>query len=65
VQGTAEKVSRFLLLSGQPLNESCVKYGPFVMNTPDQIVQAFDDYQSGTNGFEGAPTWRSQLFCGR
>jgi hypothetical protein len=65
VQVTAEKVSRFILLSGQPLNEPCVQYGPFVMNTRDQIVQAFDDYHRGINGFEGAPTWRSQLFYGR
>jgi hypothetical protein len=49
-----EKVSRFILLSGQPLNEPCVLYGPFVMNTRDQIAQAFDDYQTGTIGFEGA-----------
>ena len=65
VRVTAEKQSRFILLSGEPLNEPCVQYGPFVMNTRDQIVQAFEDYKNGTNGFEGAPTWRSQLFYGR
>lgn len=62
---TAEKACRFILLSGEPLNEPCVQYGPFVMNTRDQIVQAFDDYEHGRNGFEGANTWRSQLFYGR
>jgi len=65
VQVTAENACRFIILSGQPLNEPCVQYGPFVMNSRDQIVQAFDDYERGTNGFEGAPTWRSQLFYGR
>lgn len=62
---TAEKQSRFILLSGEPINEPCVQYGPFVMNTRDQIVQAFEDYQHGRNGFEGAPSWQSQLFYGR
>ena len=36
------------------------QYGPFVMNTQDEIKQTLDDYQSGKNGFERAPEWRSQ-----
>ena len=60
----AEKEARFILLSGEPINEPIVQYGPIVMNTREQIVQAFDDYYKGRNGFEGAPTWRSQLFYG-
>ncbi|MFU8895118.1 MAG: pirin family protein [Gammaproteobacteria bacterium] len=36
-----------LLLSGQPLGEPIVQYGPFVMNTTEQIRQAMRDYQSG------------------
>jgi quercetin 2,3-dioxygenase len=36
-----------LLLSGQPLGEPIVQYGPFVMNTSEQIRQAIRDYQSG------------------
>lgn len=39
--------SRVLLVAAQPLNEPIVQYGPFVMNTPEQIRQAFFDYQSG------------------
>jgi len=39
--------TRFLLVSGQPLNEPIARGGPFVMNTREEIVQAFDDYQSG------------------
>ncbi len=39
--------ARFILVAGKPLNEPVVKYGPFVMNTPDEIRQAVVDYQSG------------------
>ena len=41
------KAARVLLVAGRPLNESVARYGPFVMNTPEQIVQAMQDYQSG------------------
>jgi redox-sensitive bicupin YhaK (pirin superfamily) len=36
-----------LLLAGKPLHESIVQYGPFVMNTRNEIEQAISDYQSG------------------
>ncbi len=39
--------TRFLLLAGKPLNEPVVQYGPFVMNTREEIEQAIHDYQSG------------------
>src|SRR5690606_15023844 len=39
--------ARALLIAGRPLNEQIVQYGPFVMNTQDQIRQAFDDYRAG------------------
>jgi quercetin 2,3-dioxygenase len=40
----------FLLLSGVPIDEPIVGYGPFVMNTREQIVQAYEDLQSGRFG---------------
>lgn len=39
-----------LVLAGQPIGEPIARYGPFVMNTRDEIVRAFDDYQAGRMG---------------
>ena len=41
------KGARVLLLAGKPLREPVVQYGPFVMNTHEEIEQAMADYQSG------------------
>jgi redox-sensitive bicupin YhaK (pirin superfamily) len=46
----AETPAGALLLSGQPLNEPVVGQGPFVMNTHEEIRQAYAEYQSGTMG---------------
>jgi redox-sensitive bicupin YhaK (pirin superfamily) len=46
----ASAPGRLLLLAGVPLREPIARYGPFVMNTEDQIVQAVQDFQSGRMG---------------
>jgi len=42
--------ARALLIAGQPLCEPIAQYGPFVMNTREQLLQAVHDYQSGRLG---------------
>jgi hypothetical protein len=44
------KPARLLLLAGVPLGEPVARYGPFVMNSEREILQAFDDYRSGRMG---------------
>lgn len=47
----ADKKAILLVLSGEPLNEPYVSYGPFVMNTEEEIRQAIEDYNDGKFGF--------------
>jgi len=42
--------ARALLIAGRPLGEPIVQYGPFVMNSREQIQQALDDYRNGRFG---------------
>ena len=53
--------ARFVLISGEPIGEPVAKHGPFVMNTPEEIEQTFDDYRNYKNGFENARNWKSDI----
>jgi quercetin 2,3-dioxygenase len=46
----AKAAAMALFLSGEPIDEPVVGYGPFVMNTPEEIQQAMIDYRSGRMG---------------
>ncbi len=48
-----EKGVRFLLVSGKPLKEPIARYGPFVMNTREEIQQALEDLRNGTFVYRG------------
>lgn len=44
---TTDQIVGFLLLAGRPLREPVLQYGPFVMNTREEIDQALSDYRNG------------------
>ncbi len=43
----ADTATRLIIVAGKPLREPVTRYGPFVMNTPEQIAEAIRDFQSG------------------
>ncbi|KAI9831916.1 MAG: hypothetical protein M1819_004638 [Sarea resinae] len=61
VSPDAKEGSRFVIIAGLPLDQKVVQYGPFVLNTQEEVYQAMLDYNSHMNGFERARDWRSGI----
>lgn len=56
-----EDNTEFVLIAGEPLDQTVAQYGPFVMTTREEIQNTLLDYQLGRNGFEKAHTWKSVI----
>ena len=46
----ATETSRFILLAGEPIDETVVQYGPFVTSSRSELMELFEDYESGKMG---------------
>ncbi|PQJ83002.1 pirin family protein [Polaribacter glomeratus] len=51
IQFEAKKQSTILILSGEPIKEKVTQYGPYVMNTQKEILEAMRDFQQGKMGY--------------
>ncbi|KAL1903005.1 RNA pol II transcription cofactor [Sporothrix stenoceras] len=61
VDESATEPARFVLVAGTPLDQPIVQYGPFVVNSKEEVYKALMDYQTHSNGFERAEGWRSEI----
>ena len=50
LKASSEQDLHVFILAGEPINEPVARYGPFVMNTQEELQQAFNDYRSGKLG---------------
>lgn len=56
-----EPKSRLILVAGEPLGQPIFQYGPFVVDSQQDIQRAFADYSLEQNGFERAQSWESRI----
>ncbi|KAL2070110.1 hypothetical protein VTL71DRAFT_14790 [Oculimacula yallundae] len=61
VDEDAKENGRFFLVAGLPLDQKVVQHGPFVLNTQEEVYQAFRDFRTYSNGFERARGWQSEI----
>ncbi|OBT50710.1 hypothetical protein VE04_09461 [Pseudogymnoascus sp. 24MN13] len=61
VAADATEPGHFYLVAGLPLDQKVVQYGPFVLNSQEQVYDALRDYQNHQNGFERAKGWQSEI----
>ncbi|CAK7198252.1 RNA pol II transcription cofactor [Sporothrix eucalyptigena] len=61
VDASATAPARFVLIAGTPLDQEIVQYGPFVVNSKEEVYKALMDYQTHSNGFERADGWQSEI----
>ncbi|APA09490.1 hypothetical protein sscle_05g042600 [Sclerotinia sclerotiorum 1980 UF-70] len=61
VEESAKENGHFILVAGQPLDQRIVQYGPFVLNSEEEVYQTMIDFETYTNGFERAKGWRSEI----
>lgn len=61
VDASETKPARFIVVGGQILDQPVVQHGPFVETSRERIYKAFVDYQTGSNGFERALNWESEI----
>ncbi|KAF3766279.1 hypothetical protein M406DRAFT_257621 [Cryphonectria parasitica EP155] len=53
--------ARFVIVAGQILDQPVVQYGPFVVTSREEVMEAMFDYQTHSNGFERAEGWASEI----
>ncbi|EJT71560.1 pirin [Gaeumannomyces tritici R3-111a-1] len=61
VDGDAAAPGRFVLVAGTPLDQKVVQYGPFVVNSMEEVQKAMFDFHTHSNGFERAKDWQSEI----
>ena len=61
VENNDTEEARFVIISGEPLDQQVVQHGPFVMTSQKEIYDAIRDFSSKSNGFERAKGWKSEI----